>query len=82
MFMCLALKEPSYKSFLSCVLLGVSEESKIYRLYDPISKMIIISRDVVFGEDKNWDQDKKYEEVFVRDLECGDCEEEAIVSDE
>ena len=40
------------KSF-SCVLLGVSEESKAYRLYDPISQKIIISRDVVFEEDKN-----------------------------
>ena len=45
---------------LSCVLLGVSEESKAYRLYDPISLRIIISRDVVFKEDKNWDWDKKY----------------------
>lgn len=31
-----------------CVLLGVSEESKAYRLYNPISKRIIISRDVIF----------------------------------
>ena len=45
---------------LSCVLLGVSEVSKAYRLYDPISLRIIISRDVVFKEDKNWDWDKKY----------------------
>ncbi|KAL6321195.1 hypothetical protein AAG906_015539 [Vitis piasezkii] len=34
------------KSF-TCVLLGVSEESKAYRLYDPIAKKIVISRDVV-----------------------------------
>jgi hypothetical protein len=39
----------------SCVLLGVSEESKAYRLYDPISHKIIVSRDVVFEEDKSWD---------------------------
>ena len=45
---------------LRCVLLGVSEESKGYRLYDPISQRIITSRDVVFKEDKNWDWDKKY----------------------
>ena len=43
---------------LSCVLLGVSEESKAYRLYDPTSQRIIISRDVVFEEDMNWDWDK------------------------
>ena len=43
---------------LSCVLLGVSEESKTYRPYDPTSQRIIISRDVVFEEDKSWDWDK------------------------
>lgn len=36
----------------ACVLLGVSEESKAYRLYDPVTKRIVISRDVVFEEDK------------------------------
>ena len=41
------------KSF-QCVLLGVSEESKAYRLYDPVSKKIVVSRDVVFEEDKFW----------------------------
>ena len=35
-----------------CVLLGVSEESKAYKLYDAVSKRIIISRDVVFEESK------------------------------
>ncbi|RVW91534.1 Retrovirus-related Pol polyprotein from transposon TNT 1-94 [Vitis vinifera] len=69
------------KSF-SCVLLGVSEESKAYKLYDPISQKIIISRDVVFEEDKNWDWDKKYEEAIVCDLEWGDDGEEATVNEE
>ncbi|RVW41754.1 Retrovirus-related Pol polyprotein from transposon TNT 1-94 [Vitis vinifera] len=40
------------KSF-QCVLLGVSEESKAYRFYDPVSKKIVVSRDVVFEEDNN-----------------------------
>ena len=35
------------KSF-QCVLLGMSENSKAYRLYDPTSKKIVVSRDVVF----------------------------------
>ena len=42
------------KSF-TCVLLGISEESKAYKLYDPISKRIVVSRDVKFEEDKSWD---------------------------
>ena len=47
----------------------VSEESKAYRLYDPTSQRIIISRDVVFEEDKSWDWDKTYEESIMCDLE-------------
>lgn len=35
------------KSF-KCVLLGVSEESKGYRLYDPTSKKVVTSKDVIF----------------------------------
>ncbi|KAK2452968.1 putative mitochondrial protein [Trifolium repens] len=41
-----------------CVLLGVSEESKVYKLYDPVDKKIIISRDVVFEESKSWEWGK------------------------
>ena len=46
---------------LCCVLLGVSEVSKAYKLYDPVSQKNVIRRDVVFDEDKSWDWDKKYE---------------------
>ncbi|CAL8162095.1 unnamed protein product [Prunus armeniaca] len=54
---------------LRCVLLGVSEESKAYRLYDPVSHKILVSRDIVFEEDKSWDWDKRHEEVILVDLE-------------
>lgn len=33
---------------MKCILLGVSEESKAYRLFNPVSKKIVISRDVIF----------------------------------
>ena len=39
---------------MKCVLLGVSEESKAYRLYNPISHKIIINRDVIFDEASSW----------------------------
>ena len=48
------------KSF-SCVLLGVSEESKGYRLFDPIARKIVVSRDVIFEEEKQWDWGVNYE---------------------
>ena len=67
---------------LSCVLLGVSEKSKAYRLYDLVSQRIITSRDVVFEEDKNSYWDKKYEESIVCDLEWGDLKEEATMFDD
>jgi hypothetical protein len=53
MFICLTVKKKKIhnKSF-RCVLLGVSEESKAYRLYDPISKKIVINRDIMFIEDE------------------------------
>jgi transposase InsO family protein len=46
---------------IKCVHLGLSEESKAYKLYDPIEKKIIISRDVVFDELHGWDWDNKNE---------------------
>lgn len=40
---------------ITCVSLGVSEEAKGYRLYDPIKKKVFVSRDVLFEEEKQWD---------------------------
>lgn len=57
-----------------CVFLGVSEESKAWRLYDPITKAIVISKDVVFDEGKSWDWDQAG--VEGRTLDCGDEEDE------
>lgn len=62
------------KSF-KCVLLGVSEESKAYMLYDPISKKIVISRDIVCAEDEKWDWRRSAQEMKDDVLECGDDNE-------
>ena len=35
-----------------CIFLGVSDQSKAYKLYNPNTKKILISRDVVFYEDQ------------------------------
>ena len=40
---------------VKCIFTGYSSKSKAYRLYDPINKKIIISRDVEFLENHSWD---------------------------
>ncbi|KAD5961638.1 hypothetical protein E3N88_13111 [Mikania micrantha] len=37
-----------------CTFLGISVESKAYRLYDPIHQKIIVSKDVTFNEEDKW----------------------------
>ena len=39
---------------VKCIFIGYNSESKAYRLYDPINKKIIISRDIEFLENP-WD---------------------------
>ena len=50
-----------------CIFVGYSEESKAYRLYNPITKKYVISRDVVFKEEEEWDGsiDKLVDEDIV-----------------
>ena len=54
--------------------MGLRQELKAYEMYDPVSKMIITSRDVIF-EDKKWERICR----FVRDgcvtLTWGDNDE-------
>ena len=38
------------------IFIGYSEQSKAYRLYNPITKKFLVSRDVKFMEDKSWDE--------------------------
>lgn len=64
---------------IKCVLLGVSKESKAYRLYEPISQKILVSRDVVFEENSSWEWNKEYAKDIQVDLEWGDNEDEPAV---
>ena len=57
---------------LKCVFFGVSGESKAYRLFDPLSKTIIISRDMKFEEEGSWDWDNNNEKAILVDLEWSD----------
>jgi len=35
---------------VKCIFLGISDQSKAYKLYDPMTKKIIINRDMIFDE--------------------------------
>ena len=39
---------------VACQFLGISVESKAYKLYSPTFRKVITSRDVVFDETKGW----------------------------
>lgn len=65
---------------IMCVMFGVSKESKAYRLYDPTTKKIIISKDVKFDEGKSWNWEEEIEDGEVlRDVT--DVEEETQAED-
>jgi hypothetical protein len=55
------------KSF-PCIMLGVSDESKGYRLFDPKTKRVVVSKDVIFEEEKNWDWGLNYKEQIDSDF--------------
>jgi hypothetical protein len=38
-----------------CIFVGYSEESRAYRLYNPIAKKYVINRDVQFKKNEAWD---------------------------
>lgn len=67
------LDEKSHK----CVLLGLSNESKGYRLYDPVTKKIIVSRDVKFEENEHWDWEASHKDDVMIDLEWGETHVES-----
>lgn len=74
-------KKLDNKSF-KCVLLGISEESKAYRLYDPVSKKIVTSRDVVCVENEKWNQGRSVDEVERDVLEQEENNEIVVTNEE
>ncbi|MCH80374.1 copia-type polyprotein, partial [Trifolium medium] len=68
---------------IKCVFLGISDESKAYKLYEPSERKIIVSRDVVFEESKGWDWEnkEKHEKEEVKNDLSDDEETAAITND-
>jgi hypothetical protein len=53
-----------------CIFVGYSEESKAYKLYNPLTNKVVVSRDVVFSEEESWNWSNK------------EADKENVVSDE
>lgn len=49
-----------------CVFIGVSEESKGLRVYDPKTEKTIISRDVIFEEKRQWNWNNSLEKQLTQ----------------
>lgn len=53
----------------TCIFLGISENTKGYRLFNVETNKVIVSRDVVFEENKQWEWGKDYEGQLNSELE-------------
>ncbi|KAG6512700.1 hypothetical protein ZIOFF_030829 [Zingiber officinale] len=60
-----------------CIFIGYSERSKAYKLYNPKTKKIVISRDVLFDEDASFDDPKgKANEIYIPSYSEQESEED------
>jgi len=46
-----------------CIFIGYGDRRMRYKLYNPITKKVIMSRDVIFEEDKTWQWNDDQEAV-------------------
>ncbi|KAK3010509.1 hypothetical protein RJ639_010734 [Escallonia herrerae] len=63
------------------IFIGYSQESKGYKLYNPIDKKVKVSRDVTFDEKSSWDwtdRDKEQYVFYPIDMDRNEVEEELI----
>lgn len=67
---------------ITCVLIGVSKESKGYRLYNPATEKVVTSRDVVFEEDKGWNWESSAGDGNGEKLVWEECESDTEPNEE
>ncbi|KAM1484192.1 hypothetical protein EV2_037025 [Malus domestica] len=60
-----------------CVFVGYSEESKAYKLYNPLTGKLVVSGDVIFSEEDAWKWNNK--EVSKEKIVSTDFEEPEVV---
>lgn len=52
-----------------CILIEYCSESKAYKLYNPLTSKIIMSRDVVFHEESRWNWEEKHQGEHIISIE-------------
>ena len=61
-----------------CIFFGYSEDTKAYNLYDPVTRKVIISRDVQFVKNESWDGNVDINVNIVSNVDNDDMEEEVV----
>ena len=61
-----------------CIFVGYSEDTKAYKLYDPVARKVIISCDVQFIENESWDGTVEKNVKIVSTIH-NDCMMEEVV---
>ena len=61
-----------------CIFVGYSEDTKAYKLYDLVTRKVIISRDVQFVENESWDRTIDINVKIVSKVNNDDMEEEVV----
>ena len=61
-----------------CIFVSYSEDTKAYKLYDPVIRKVRISRDVQFAENESWDGTADTDVKIVSNVDNSDMEEEVV----
>ena len=72
------LRKKLEKKGHKCIFVGYSEDAKAYKLYDPIARKLIISRDVQFVENESWDGTVDTNVKIVLNVDNDDMAEEVV----
>ena len=72
------LRKKLDKKGQKCIFVGYSEDTKAYKLYDPVARKVIISRDVQFVENESWDGTIEKNVNIVSNVKHDDMTEEVV----
>ena len=61
-----------------CIFVGYSEDTKAYKLYDPVGRKVIINQYFQFVENESWDGTVDKNVKIVSNVDNDDMEEEVV----